>query len=70
MIIRVDFKFVESPPYMRGRRIPIVVVGVVSPSFPCASQFGVMHPGTKEELPSLTVTNVREESVREGIHHI
>ena len=33
--------------YMRGRRIPIVVVGVASPSFPCARHFGVMHSGTK-----------------------
>ena len=37
----------EYPPYMRGRRIPTVVVGVASPSFPCARQFGVMHSGTK-----------------------
>ena len=33
--------------YMRGRRIPNVVVGVASPSFPCARHFGVMHSGTK-----------------------
>ena len=37
----------ESLPYMRGRRIPTVVVGAASPSFPCARQFGVMHSGTK-----------------------
>ena len=47
MTFRVDFKSVESPPYMRGRRIPTVVVGVASPSFPCARQFGVMHSGMK-----------------------
>ena len=44
---RVDFKSVESPPYMRGRRILTVVVRVASPSFPCARQFFVMHSGTK-----------------------
>ena len=43
---RVDFKSVESPPYMRGRRIPTVVVGVASPSFPCA-RHNLVHPGTK-----------------------
>ena len=47
MSAQVDFKSVGSPPYMRGRRIPTVVVGVASPSFPCAGQFGVMHSGTK-----------------------
>ena len=37
----------ESPPYMRGRRILTVVVGVASPSLPCARHFGVMHLGMK-----------------------
>ena len=37
----------ESPPYMRGRRIPTVVMGVASPSFPCALQCGVNALGNK-----------------------
>ena len=52
----------ESPPYMRGRRITTVVVGVASPSFPCARQFGVMHPGTKG---GATITDGRIYTPRE-----
>ena len=44
----------ESPPYIRGRRIPTVVVGVGSPSYPCARHFGVMHLGRKG---GATITN-------------
>ena len=60
----------ESPPYMRGRRIPTVVVGVASPSFPCARQFGVMHSGTKG---GATITDGRkcQRGISEGeFHHI
>ena len=46
----------ESPPYMRGRRIPTVVVGVASPSFLCARHFCVMHSGTKG---GVTITDGR-----------
>ena len=52
----------ESPPYMRGRRIPTVVVGVPSPSLPCARHFGVMHTGTKG---GATITNGRMYTPRE-----
>ena len=52
----------ESPPYMRGRRIPTVVVGVASPSFPCARKFGVMHSGTKG---GATITDGRIYTPRE-----
>ena len=38
------------------RRMPTVVVGVASPSFPCARRFGLMHSGTKE---GVTITNGR-----------
>ena len=60
----------ESPPYMRGRRIPTVVVGVASPSFPCARQFGVMHSRTKG---GATITDGRkcQRGISEGeFHHI
>ena len=52
----------ESPPYMRGRRIPTVVVGVASPSFPCGRQFGIMHSGTKG---GATITDGRIYTPRE-----
>ena len=52
----------ESPPCMRGQRIPTVVVGLASPSFPCARQFGVMHSGTKG---GATITDVRIYTPRE-----
>ena len=48
--------------YMRGRRIPTVVVGVASPSFPCARHFGVMHSGTNG---GATITNGRMYTPRE-----
>ena len=48
--------------YMRGRRIPTVVVGVASPSFPCARHFGVMHSGMKG---GATITNGRMYTPRE-----
>ena len=52
----------ESPLEMRGRRIPTVVVGVASPSFPCARHFGVMHLGTKG---GAIITNGRMYTPRE-----
>ena len=52
----------ESPPYMRGRRTLTIVVGVASPSFPCARQFGVMHLGTKG---GATITDGRIYTPRE-----
>ena len=48
--------------YMRGRRIPTVVVGVASPLFPCARHFGVMHSGTNG---GATITNGRMYTPRE-----
>ena len=48
--------------YMRGRRIPTVVVGVASPSFPCAKHFGWMHSGMKG---GATITNSRIYTPRE-----
>ena len=50
------------PPYMRGRRILTVVMGVASPSFPCARHFGVMHSGTNG---GATITNGRIYTPRE-----
>ena len=36
------------PPYIgERRRMTTIVVGVASPSFPCARHFGAMHSGTK-----------------------
>ena len=52
----------ESPSYMRGRRIPTVVVGVASSLFPCARHFGVMHSGMKG---GATITNGRIYTPRE-----
>ena len=55
---------------MRGQRIPTVVVGVASPSFPCARQFGVMHSRTKG---GATITDGRkcQRGISEGeFHHI
>ena len=55
---------------MRGRRIPTVVVGVASPSFPCARQFGVMHSRMKG---GATITDGRkcQRGISEGeFHHI
>ena len=48
--------------YMRGRRIPTVVVGVASPLFPCARHFGVMHSGTNG---GATIINGRMYTPRE-----
>ena len=50
--------------YERGR-IPTVVVGVASPSFPCARHFGVMHSGTNG---GATITDGR--NIRGSAHHI
>ena len=55
MIFQVDFKSVEAPPYMRGQRIPTVVVRVVSPSSPCARPFLLM---THEYRGSIVVLSI------------
>ena len=58
----------ESPPCMRGRRIPTVVVGVASPSVPCARHFGVMHSGNERRSYHHQRSNVyttRAESFQE-----
>ena len=59
----------ESPPYMRGRRIPTVVVGVASPSSPCARHFGVMHSGTKGGV-TITKCRIYQEGSAHHINHV
>ena len=60
----------ESPPHMRGRKLPTFVMGVASPSFPCARHFGVMHSGTKGGA-TITDGHKCQRGISEGeFHHI
>ena len=49
--------------------MPTVDVGVVLPLLSRDRPFGNAREG-REERPSPTVAHVREESVRESLHHI